>query len=44
MNPLFYEEFLRHSREYNRQKLLAVVNPEKVKALAYLLHIHKKRG
>lgn len=44
MNPLFYNEFLRRSKEYNKQKLLAVVNPEKVKALAYLLYIHLQRG
>ena len=44
MNPLFYYEFLRRSKEYNKQKLLAVVNPEKVKALAYLLYIHLQRG
>ena len=44
MNPLFYSEFLRRSKEYNKQKLLAVVNPEKLKALAYLLYIHIQRG
>lgn len=43
MQSDFYRTYLNTS-EYNKQKLLAVMNPEKLRALAFLLNLHAKRG
>ena len=43
MQSDFYRTYLNTS-EYNKQKLLAVMNPEKLRALAFLLGLHAKRG
>ena len=43
MQPQFYQKYLQIP-EYNKQKLLAVMNPEKLRALAFLLDLHAKRG
>ena len=43
MHPLFYEAYLRQT-DYGKKKLLGVLNPEKLRALAFLLDLHEKRG
>ena len=43
MQSDFYRTYL-NSSEYNEQILLAVMNPENLRALAFLLDLHAKRG
>lgn len=41
MQSDFYRTYLNTS-EYNKQKLLAVMNPEKLRALAFLLSLARQ--
>ena len=43
MHPLFYEAYLKQT-DYGKRKLLGVLNPEKLRTLAFLLDLHEKRG
>ena len=43
MHPLFYEAYLKKT-DYGKRKLLGVLNPEKLRTLAFLLDLHEKRG
>ena len=43
MDPSYYREYLSNT-SYEKHKILGVMNPEKIKALAFLLDLHKKRG
>lgn len=43
MHPVYYKEYLKSS-SYEKLKILGVMNPEKVKALAFLIDLHKRRG